>query len=414
MAGGNNMAWLDFLREKKNEIQMGIHPLEAETDEFKYLYCFGLATTFCQNEQVYREVKSVYENIIDLIGLHENYKIRMAEEVERDFDYRILDVFQAMDTKEKKYCFLSDMICMEAKTLWGQNYFKEVMSVYVEVFKIRKKEVQFLEEFWKCSQKKEMETAIALYNDFEKNGNYISFKLLNYIYPSIILKDSYGNLVIEAGEKLVMDKPTVVRGTIEVKNGGALIVQGAALSLYGNIYVDGGRLDIRKSRIQIKDCQKSYAIEIVNSAVVFIEETRLLGNYECGLIRQDCGHLIIRNSQLKYTGGESAITFLGKSIFLKQVELEDCKNGGIRNSGNSRMNVKECRFVNCMAEHGGGIHSDSLEDVRISQCVFEKCRASFLGGAVYFSYKKYGQDVRDCVLIDCEPEENIIYNSCML
>ena len=175
------MAWLDFLREKKNEIQVRIHPLETETDEFKYLYCFGLATTFCQNEQAYREVKSVYENIIDLLGLHENYKVRMLEEVEKDFDYRILDVFKAIDTKEKQYCFFSDMIQMEAKTLWGQSHFREAMSVYVEVFKMSKKEVEFLESFWKCSEKKEMECAISLYKDFEKDGNYISFRLLTYL-----------------------------------------------------------------------------------------------------------------------------------------------------------------------------------------------------------------------------------------
>ena len=132
------------------------------------------------------------------------------------------------------------------------------------------------------------------------------------------------------------------------------------------------------------------------------------------MIKQNCGHLIIRRSQLKYAGVESAITFSGKSIFVKQTQLEDCKNGAICNSGNSRMNVKICRFVNCTAEHGGAIHSDSLEEVRISQCIFEKCRASFLGSAIYFSYKKYGQDVTDCVFEDCEPEDNIIYNMCML
>ena len=97
------MAWLDFLKEKKSEIQIGIHPLENESDEFKYLYCFGLATAFCQNEKLYKEVRSIFEIIVDLLGLHENYKTRILEDVEKDFDYRIYQVFDAMDTKEKKY-----------------------------------------------------------------------------------------------------------------------------------------------------------------------------------------------------------------------------------------------------------------------------------------------------------------------
>ena len=100
------MGWLDFLKEKKSEIQMGIHPLEHESDEFKYLYCFGLATAFCQNEQLYKEVRFIFEIIIDLLGMHENYKTRILEDVEKDFDYRIDQVFDAIDTKEKRYCFL--------------------------------------------------------------------------------------------------------------------------------------------------------------------------------------------------------------------------------------------------------------------------------------------------------------------
>lgn len=405
------MALLDFLKEKKNEMQMGIHPLEAESDEFKYLYCFGLATSFCQNEQLYQEVKAVFDTTIDLLGLHENYKTRILQDVERDFDYYIYQVFEAIDTKEKKYCFLSDLIRMESKTLWGQSYFREIMEVYVEVLGITAEELEFLTGFWQCAKKQEMERAISLYNEFSKRGNYISFKLLTYIYPSIILKDSYETMTIEAGEKLILDKPTVIRGTIQVKNGGILMIQGAAVSLSGRILVDGGKLDICKSRIQIKDSPGPFAIEITNSAVILVEDTRILGNYCCGLIKQESGHLIIRNSQLKCAGKERAVVFSGKSISLLKTDIVDCQNGGVGNMGSSRLLAKSCQFTECIAEHGGAIHSDSTEDARIHQCIFKGCRASFLGAAVYFSYKKYGQAVTDCILEDCEPEENILYNS---
>lgn len=405
------MAWLDFLKEKKNEIQMGIHPLVGESDEFKYLYCFGLATSFCQNEQLYKEVRFIFEMLVDLLGLHENYKTRILEDVEKDFDYRIYQIFEAMDTKEKRYCFLIDLIRMEFMTLWGQEYIQKVMEVYMEVYGIKKEEKEFLQKFWECAQRHELEKAISLYNEFKSNGNYISFKLLTYMYPSIVLKDSYDSIVIDAGEKLILDKPTTIKGTIHVKNGGILIIQGAAISLQGRVKVDGGRLEIRKSRIQVKEVSGSYAIDIVNSAVISIEHTRIIGNYLCGLIKQEGGHLIIRNSQLKCTGKERGISFLGKSISLLRVTMEDCQKGAVSNGGNSRLLAKECQFVECVAEHGGAVHSDSTEDVRINQCVFKHCQADFLGGAVYFSYKKYGQFVTDCILEDCEPEGNILYNT---
>ena len=231
------------------------------------------------------------------------------------------------------------------------------------------------------------------------------------MYPSIVLKDSYGSMVIDAGEKLILDKPTSIQGTIQVKNGGILIIQGAAISLKGRIIVDGGRLDVRKSRIQIKEIMDGFALDIVNSAVISIEDTRIIGNYLCGLIKQEGGHLIIRSSQLKCAGKERGILFRGKSISLLRVTMEDCQQGAVANSGNSRLLAKECQFMACMAEHGGAIHSDSTEDVRINQCVFKHCKADFLGGAVYFSYKKYGQFVTDCILEDCEPEGNILYNT---
>ena len=407
------MALLDFLKEKKNKIQIGIHPLEKEPDEFKYLYCFGLAVTFGQNEQVYKEVRSVFEIIVDLLGLHENYKSRILSEVVEDFDYRICQVFEAMDTKEKKYCFFSDLVRMEAVTLWGQSYFKSVMDVYREVFGVTKEEIEFLQGFWQHAQKHEMEQAIRLYNEFGRNGNYISFKLLTYLYPTVVLKDYYETVVIEAGEKFIMDKPTVVKGNIEIKNGGFLVIQNAAVSLHGKMIVDGGRLEIGKSRIQVKENVSDFALEIKNSAVIAIEDTRILGNYQCGLIKQFGGHLIIRNSQLKCTGKERAIVFEGKSLSLLRTEITDCRNGAVSVKGRSRMLAKGCQFVECVAEHGGVIHSDTTEDVRIHQCTFSRCMASFLGAAVYFSYKKYGQTVNDCILEDCEPEEEIIYNAFM-
>lgn len=405
------MALLDFLKEKKNEIQMGIHPLETESDEFKYLYCFGLATSFCKNEQLYKEVRFIFEIIVDLLGLHENYKTRILQDVEKDFDYRIYQVFEAIDTKEKKYSFFIDLIRMEFMTLWGQEYFQKVMDVYMEVLEITRTEKDFLQKFWQCAQKHEMETAISLYREFNKNGYYISFKLLTYMYPTLVLKDNYGSMVIEAGEKLILDKPTSIKGNIQVKNGGSLVIRGAAISLQGKILVDGGRLDIRKSRIQIKEIEGGYGINIMNSAVTSIEDTRFIGNYLCGLIKQEGGHLIIRNSELRCAGKERAITFSGKSMSLLRVTMEDCQNGAVQNLGNSRLLAKGCQFSECVAEHGGAIHSDSMEDVRINQCTFRRCKAGFLGAAVYFSYKKYGQFVTDCVLEDCEPEENILYNT---
>lgn len=405
------MALLDLLKEKKNETKVGIHPFVSEDDTFKYLYCFGLGVLVAGSERVYKDAKPIYEAIFEAMQMHENYKLRILEEVERDFDLHIEDVFTAMDTKEKQYCFLGDLLRISAMTSWGRGYCDEVIHIYSEAFGITKEELIFLREFWNYSIKKQSEEAVACYNQFRKNGYYISFKLLSYMYPSIILKEKYKDLILEAGDTVIMDKPTSIYGTVYVKNGGSLMIHGAAISLYGTIVVDGGRLDIRNSRIQLKEKERQKAaIQIESCGVIFIEHSRILGNHTCGLLCQKEGHLIIRDSKLMYSDKMAAVEFMGKSFTMKRVIFEDCKKGGIRNSESSRLTVNACQFISCIADHGGAIHSDTTEDVQILNSSFSKCRAEFIAPAIYFSYKKYGQVVKDCTFLQCEPQENLVYN----
>lgn len=406
------MALLDLLKEKKNETKVGIHPFVSEDDSFKYLYCFGLGVMVAGSERVYKDAKPIFEAILDALQMHENYKQRILEESLDDFDLNIDDVFLAMDTKEKQYCFLGDLLRMSVMTSWGKGYCDEIIHIYGEAFGITKEELSFLRNFWSFSLKKQSEEAVLCYNQFRNSGYYISFKILSYLYPSIILKEKYKNLVIEAGEKIIMDKPTSIFGTVHVRNGGSLMIHSGAISLYGTIVVEGGRLDIRNSRIQIKEKErKEAAILIEDCGVIFIEHSRILGNYSCGLINQKKGHLIIRDSKLKYADNMAAVVFTGKSFTMKRVKIEDCKKGGIRNSENSRLTVSSCQFISCTAEHGGAIHSDTTEDVQILNSNFLKCRAEFIAPAIYFSYKKYGQVVKGCTFLQCEPQENLVYNN---
>lgn len=405
------MALLDLLKEKKNETKVGIHPFVSEDDSFKYLYCFGLGVMAVGSQRVYKDAKPIFEAILDALQMHENYKVRILEACLRDFDLHINDVFEAMNTKEKQYCFLGDLLRMSAITSWGKGYCDEVINIYGEAFGITKEEFTFLRNFWSFSIKKQSEEAVLCYNQFRKCGYYISFKILSYLYPSIILKEKYKNLVIEAGEKVIMDKPTSIFGTVYIRNGGSLMIHGGAISLYGTIIVEGGRLDIRNSRIQIKEKErKEAAILIEDCGVIFIEHSRILGNYSCGLLNQKKGHLIIRDSKLMYADKMAAVEFTGKSFTMKRVVMEECKKGGIRNSESSRLTINSCQFISCIADHGGAIHSDTTEDVRILNSDFLKCRAEFIAPAIYFSYKKYGQVVKDCTYLECEPQENLVYN----
>jgi hypothetical protein len=84
--------------------------------------------------------------------------------------------------------------------------------------------------------------------------------------------------------------------------------------------------------------------------------------------------------------------------------------GGIIIARRAEVELLRCLFTNCRAEHGGAFHSATTEAVHIRECTFKECYAQFIGAAVYFEFKRYGQDVVGCVFEDMEPKNDVTFN----
>ena len=92
--------------------------------------------------------------------------------------------------------------------------------------------------------------------------------------------------------------------------------------------------------------------------------------------------------------------------------LTDCVNSGVRIKDEGKLIVDDCEFVNCIAEHGGAIYTNSLSDSIITNCRFDNCQGKYLGGAIYFEYEKFGQEIYRCEYNNCTPEDSIVFNEC--
>jgi hypothetical protein len=410
LKGVSNMDLLGFLKDKKVTENTVRHPFIHTNHAFKYLYCFGLGVLTCGHMKAMTELQEPFLKVLQNIDPNDNFGDRIIIDINNNFDYKINDVFHILDTKEKQYTFAADLFLLYSMASWSQSYCKKVIEVYMNIFKFTKEERDFFEEFTLASKKNQMEQGRATYENFIKNGYSISYKLLTYMCNEFTLKEHLGDLYLEKGEFFVIDKPTVIKGNIFVRNGSKLTIDGGVLNINGYIEIDGGKLEIRDAKIFVDDCSKNSVINITNIAKVAIEGSSIDCNYRCGAIHQDAGSLCIRNSKLNHTKSNPGIYFTGTSITIEESSFEDCLNGGLAVLEEASMKVLESHFHNCEADHGGAIFFDSLYDGIIKKSVFKNCRARYIAGAIYFANKKYGQEVTDCEFHKYSPDNNAIAN----
>lgn len=404
------MDLIGFLREKKSELNSEEHPFAYTDSTFKYIYCFGLGVLSYGNMKAINETKVYFDLILNNIRLHQNDKNRIIIDINNNFDYKINSVFDALDTKEKQYTFATDLFMLSGNTLWSQSYCEQVRDIYLNIFKFTHYEKDFFEQFCNKAKKKEIDNARLIYEEFMKNGYTVSYQLLKYMYPDFLLEEKFGDILLENGEQLIIDKPTKIVGNIIVKNGASLLIKSEKVKIEGSIRVDEGRIEIKKSNIQVLSCKNMSFLEISNSALVIIEDSIIDCNFNCGLLKQQDGYLVINHSQLLHTKNEYAILFSGKHLQVNGTTMEDCLGGGIKVIEEAILNIDDCEFYNCVSQHGGGIYSDSLYEASITNTKFKNCKAKYIGGAIYFAYKKYGQDVYYCQFIDCLPEASNTFN----
>lgn len=404
------MDLLSFIKEKHNSNNQVVHPFAYRDVNFKYLYCFGLGVVACGSMKAMTEIRQYLDQIVDSMLLTANYKDKIIIDINNNFDYKINDVFELLITKEERYCFAADLYRISNKSLWAQDYCENIIDIYMQIFHFVKEERNFFQEFMLLSEKNNKEKAMELYRDFTGEGFRISYRLLQYMFPDFLLEETYESIVLEHGSRLILDKPTKILGNVTIQSGASLVIDGATVKLTGTIFVSDGKLTIKNADIFVKDCKEEYAFVVANTALVIIEDTIIDCNFKSGMMKQSSGHLVINNTTIQNTKFSRGITFTGRSLIMNGVTMQDCLAGGIHNLENSEMDIDDCNFYNCNAEHGGAIYSDSLESVSISNSKFQNCNAKYLGGAVYFTYMKYGQTVSNCELLNCIPKDSNLFN----
>lgn len=405
---------LSFLKEKKNEVSLTAHPYTNKDNDFKYIYCFGLGIMACGHMKSINETKEVFNSIQNSIDLPQEYRNNVIIDINNNFENRLDELLHTLNSKERQYTFISDLLRLSAQSLWSQQFCDGIIETFMSIFKLTQGEREFLTDFMDAASKESNELAKKVYNSFVNNGYTINYKILKYISGNFILEDNFNNITLERGESLTLDKPTTINGDILITQGSTLIIDGADIKIKGSIRIDGGRLRIKKAFITVIDCKLKSFITINNVSVVKIENLTLDCSFKCGFIHQYNGYLYISNSQLLHSKLNKGIIFTGNKIFMENSSLEDCLNGGIQLSYESKLNIVNCRFYNCEAEQGGAIYSESMYDCIITNTIFKNCRAKYLGGAIYFSHKKYGQEIISCEFIKCVPQDSAVFNEYIL
>lgn len=101
---------------------------------------------------------------------------------------------------------------------------------------------------------------------------------------------------------------------------------------------------------------------------------------------------------------------MGRDINIEATSFFNCENGAIWNDAKGDMHLRNCKFSYCNREHGGAVYSRAIHDTMIENCIFHHCTAKYLGGAVYFQNRKYGQWVENCKIEECTPKDSYIFN----
>lgn len=408
-----NLNLLKILNEKKDEEDRDIkvHPLAYKNHAFKYLYCFGLGVLAMGNMKAITETKQHFDNLLENIMLNPNYKDKIIIDINNYFDYKIDDVFEILDTKEKQYTFTADLFKLSCATLWAQEYCDKVTDIYMSVFGFSNEERRFFYDFMHAAYKYNIKLASRLYSDFEAKGYSVSYKLLKYMCGGFQLKEKYQDIILNNGMKRIIDKPTQIHGNILVCNGSSLVIEGADIKISGSVTVDGGRIRIHNSNIQVEECDNLFLLQVKNSALVSVEDSTVECNLKCAFLKQEQGYLTINNTKILHTANARSVDFSGKEFTINGSEFSDSMAGSIILTKEAAMQIDDCRFFHCEEENGGAIYADTLYDVSISNCTFRSCHSKYLGGAVYFAYKKYNQVVYASDFIKCTPADSIILNA---
>lgn len=403
---------LQYLKGKKEQREgQKKHPVAERSSSFRYLYALGLGVMAMGNMKAITEVREYYEQLIDRIGISQDEYVKIVGDINNNFDNKLKDIVKNLVTKQDKYQFVADLYLIYAKTLWAQEYCRQVLRNYTQMLALSEIEQQFFHHFYEYASKKQEKEAFRCYREFVADGYEVSYPLLVYMFPGFSLEETCADLVVEVGKTLVLDRPITVQGNILVKQGGSLLIRGAALKISGSIQVEGGRIHMQHSYVEANGAKRDYLLYVQRTAVAAVENSQINCGGHCGFVRQDKGQLIIKDSTVSQTAGESAVTFSGNYAVIEGTGFDTCKAGGIAIYDMAGLEMRSCIFIHCHRDYGGAVYSEGISDVKIEECEFQSCQAKYLGAAIYFKYEKFGQRIKNCRINACVPEDTAVFNS---
>ena len=405
------MDFLSVLKYKQNAMESVAHPYAELSDHEKYLYCFGLAVMTLGNSKAIAETKVLFEKVLDKISLSQEDRGRLISDINSQFDLRISQLLKWVDNKKEiQYLLLFDMQLISYHTLWAQSYCEKIMKEFGLLFSMKPKEMEFIRSFVQAIKNNNQEKARILYDKFCFDGFFITYKHLHYICPVLNFGLTLDSLVLDKGQKYVIDKETRIENDVIVTNGSVLIIEQAKIKLGGSIRIDGGEIYITASEIVAIRNQEYSMIELVNAFRFVMAHTMIDCNMNTTFLRQYAGDVTIKDCLIKNSVKIPAIFFLGDDMNVVNCQFENCMDGAIRCSQKGNLNIINTNFLMCKAEQGAAIFVDEANNTNIQNCRFEKCEAKFIGGCVYFPYLRYGQNITNATIIDCKPEDSLMLN----
>lgn len=405
------MELFDYLIEKRKSISKGQHPFVHTEEYFRKVYAFGIGVLAMGHMNAIEEIKDPFNDFLFTIGLPASYSDNILIELNNNFDFRINDVFSKLDNKQKQYCFFLDLYLVSKNAKWSREYADSIIHYYAQAFRFSKKEEDFFKSFMQCAKNEDSDGAVPIYEKFLAQGHIISYRFLTYAFPSFKASVKYDGLKLKQGQQVIIDRPAYIRDSIEVSDSSFLSIDGADIVLEGGILVNGGKLQIKDSSIQVREPLYDYAVYVKNTAGVVACGLNMDTGGQAGFWHQQQGTLILENCSFSNSGKSPGIYFSGRNLTVEDCSFLNCDNGGILSTGIAQSTITDSKFVNCCAENGGGFFCDSMKDTSIRNCTFENCRAKYNGSAVYFKNQKFGQMVKDCETINCAPSGSIIFNA---
>lgn len=386
------------------------HPYWKRDHMFKYTYCFGLGVMSMGHMKSITETQDYFYEIMEAICLPKEEWKQIFDDLNNRFEEWIDRVFLLLGGRQEQYCFLLDLYSILKRTCWAKEYCREILNDYLQVFQLSDAEKIFFENFYDAMQSADLEKAVQAVNVMNDNGYYIRYDFLTWFYPGFYMEEKRTGIRVRDGETVVLDRPVSIIGDIEVDKGGSLLIQGADIKMDGRIIVHGGRFQIDHGHVEIVKCKGDYWLSLEGTAVVVMTDTAIDCGFQCGVVWQTSGRLMIRDCWFRRSASGRMIHFSGRTIRIMDSHFSEAKAGTVRLEGTSRGIIEGCDFQDSYAEYGGAIYSDTIHDVLIQRCTFERCEARYLAAAVYFKYQKLGQQVTDCNCMACNPVQDPFFN----